>query len=98
MKYRAIFIGGPIDGQERATFQRVTHIDVLNKRACPVRCINDLARVEPEFFTTTRYGMVFAYGSTLIYSSLPTVEQALTHVFDIYKKYTSDQGAKCERY
>lgn len=98
MKYRAIFIGGPIDGQERVTEQRVSQLEVINRSEHPVRQILDRVRVDPDLYKTTRYWLAFVYGAkedTLIYSSLPTTEVTLTKVFETYMAAVCDQGAKC---
>ena len=71
MRYRAIFIGGPLDGQERITEQTVSEIFVRGPRTL----IDTLARGRYYDSTMYRYSLLFAYGeNTLLYSTIDTTK------------------------
>lgn len=77
MRYRAIFIGGPLDGQERVTEQSVF----------TVRC-----REKPYCEGIVDYILLFGYGeNTLVYSTLEA-SSALDLVFETYAEYMSGEA------
>ena len=64
MRYKAIFVGGPLDGQERVTEQPVSEVCVRGPRT------NGPLGMESTIY---RYTLLFGYGeNTLIYSTKDT--------------------------
>lgn len=76
MRFRAIFIGGPLDGQERATTQSTSTVK------CREQSYRD---------GIVEYKLLFGYGeNTLVYSTLEA-SSALDLVFETYMEYMSGE-------
>jgi hypothetical protein len=85
MNYRALFVGGPLDGQERVTQQDVQYVRAPVPKPSPIRPVGDyLPHEEIEVFT---YELIFAYGgNTLVYSAFKA-SQTLDLLFERYMKW-----------
>ncbi len=82
MRYRALFIGGPIDGQERVLSADHSHITVPVGRP---PCVCETAGRPPCVCETVVYVLLFAYGreKTLIYS-VWNIEETLNRIWTHY--------------
>jgi hypothetical protein len=85
MRYRAIFIGGPLDGQERVTEQLVSEVFVQKEKD---RCVGYAERMEHRIMC--KYSLLFAYGeNTLLYSTMDTTK-TLDLLLDSYMEEANE--------
>jgi len=85
-RYRAIFIGGPLDGQERVVDMARQRVEIVLPKAFALTDGSHrlLARPEPQPFVT--YRLLFGLQQNMLIYSLLDVPQTLEHVLNEYMK------------
>jgi hypothetical protein len=80
MRFRALFVGGPVDGQERVLARERARIDVADRAPTPVIPGR-----------TVTYRLLFAFGTptTLVYS----LWDRATTLVHVWNRYVRDDHA-----
>ena len=80
MTYRALFIGGPLDGQERVTQNTVEYI--FTEKRHPVHY--ETGGIDEMVYYT--YQLLFAYGNRTLLYSLYESSESLDKLWEAYRE------------